>query len=80
MGRTRGRTSSAPETFCPCLASKEVVRLRHELLSRNLPIKHRAYELIVAATAQAHDLTVVTSNTRDYQDIPGLKRPNPRQQ
>ena len=59
---------------------REVVRLRHELLSRNLPIKHRAYDLIVAATALAYDLTVVTSNTRDYQDIPDLKRLNPRQQ
>lgn len=53
-------------------------RLRSDLLSRRLPIKHRAYDLIAAATALAYDLTLVTSNTRDYLDIPGLSLFNPR--
>lgn len=48
-------------------------RLRHELLSAKAPIAHRAYDMIVAATALTHGLTLVTSNIRDYQDIPGLK-------
>jgi tRNA(fMet)-specific endonuclease VapC len=48
-------------------------RLRHELLSVKAPIAHRAYDMIVAATALTHDLTLVTSNIRDYQDIPVLK-------
>lgn len=54
-------------------------RLRTDLLSRRLPIKHRAYDLIVAATALEYGLTVVSSNERDYQDIPGLQLLNPRQ-
>lgn len=53
-------------------------RLRAELAARRLPIRHRAYDLIVAATALDYGLTVVTSNTRDYQDIPGLQLFNPR--
>lgn len=59
---------------------QQVVQLRSHLRAHNLPIKHRAYDLIVAATALAYDLTLVTSNTRDYQDVPNLKRLNPRGQ
>jgi tRNA(fMet)-specific endonuclease VapC len=54
------------------------IQVRRQLLDQRLPIKHRAYDLIVAATALAYDLMLVTSNTRDYRDIPNLKRLNPR--
>jgi len=57
---------------------RTTARLRAGLRSRNLAIKHRAYDLIVAATALEYSLTVVTSNTRDYQDIAGLSTLNPR--
>ena len=53
-------------------------RLREDLLSRGRPIRTRAYDLIVAATALEHDLVLVTANTRDYADIPGLTLLNPR--
>lgn len=36
-------------------------------------VQHRAYALIVAATALVHGMTLVTSNTRDYSDIPSLR-------
>ena len=52
---------------------RQTARLRADLLARRAPISHRAYDLIVAATALTYDLTLVTSNLRDYQDIPGLK-------
>jgi tRNA(fMet)-specific endonuclease VapC len=57
---------------------QRTARLRARLRSRNAPIKHRAYDLIVAATALEYDLTLVSSNVRDYQDIPGLTLLNPR--
>lgn len=53
-------------------------QLRRDLLDRKLPIKHRAYDLITAATALVHGLTLVTSNVRDFQDIPSLVLLNPR--
>jgi predicted nucleic acid-binding protein len=53
-------------------------RLRAELIAGKRPIRHRAYDLIVAATAREYGLTVVTSHTRDYADIPGLQLVNPR--
>jgi tRNA(fMet)-specific endonuclease VapC len=56
----------------------QAARLRAELLATRAPIKHRAYDLLTAATALAYDLTLVTSNHRDFADIPGLNRLNPR--
>lgn len=53
-------------------------RLRRQLLDSKAPIKHRAYDLIPAATALTYGLTLVTSNDRDFADIPGLPRLNPR--
>jgi predicted nucleic acid-binding protein len=53
-------------------------RLRSVILSRKGSIRHRAYDLITAATALEYGLTVVTSNTRDYQDIAGLTTYDPR--
>src|SRR5579883_261043 len=52
--------------------------LRRALRQSKAPIQHRAYDLIGAATALAYGLILVSSNTRDYQDIPGLQHLNPR--
>lgn len=57
---------------------RATAHLRVELLNRKLPIKQRAYDLIVAATALEYDLIVVSSNTREYRDIPGLHQFDPR--
>ena len=53
-------------------------RLRATLLVAKAPVRHRAYDLITAATALVYDLTLVTSNTKDFGDIPGLTLLNPR--
>jgi tRNA(fMet)-specific endonuclease VapC len=53
-------------------------RLRAPLLATKAPIRHRAYDLLTAATALTYDLTLVTDNDRDFADVPGLKRLNPR--
>ena len=47
-------------------------RLRADLLNRNLAIRTRAYDILAAAFALEHGLTIVTSNTRDYRGIAGL--------
>jgi tRNA(fMet)-specific endonuclease VapC len=57
---------------------RATAHLRANLLDRQLPIKQRAYDLIVAATALEYSLIVVSSNTRDYQDIAGLQQFDPR--
>jgi len=36
-------------------------------------VNNRALDLLIAATAIEHDLTLVTRNLQDYGDIPGLE-------
>jgi predicted nucleic acid-binding protein len=46
--------------------------LRSHLKAQGKRVRPRALDLITAATAREHGLTVVTRNTGDYQGIPGL--------
>ena len=52
-------------------------RLRGELRRLRRPIEQRALDILIAATALEYDLVLVTSDA-DFDDIPGLKRLNPR--
>lgn len=47
------------------------VEARCALEAAGRPIGER--DLIIAATALAHDLTVVTNNTREFRRVPGLR-------
>lgn len=47
--------------------------IRIELRRQRRQVNHRALDILIAATAIEHDLTLVTRNTRDYDDIPGLR-------
>ncbi|MDP9365617.1 MAG: type II toxin-antitoxin system VapC family toxin [Chloroflexota bacterium] len=47
--------------------------IRLQLRQRSRPVNHRALDLMVAATAIEHNLTLVTRNVCDYQDIDHLQ-------
>lgn len=47
--------------------------LQETLRAQTRRVNSRALDLIIAATALEHDLTLVTRNHEDYKDIPGLK-------
>ncbi|MDP9358114.1 MAG: type II toxin-antitoxin system VapC family toxin [Chloroflexota bacterium] len=47
-------------------------RVREELRFQGRRINSRARDMMVAATDLEANLTLVTRNTRDYHDIPGL--------
>ena len=47
-------------------------QLRHQLSSDGRRVRSRVLDLMIAATALEHDLTLVTRNIADYQDMPGL--------
>ena len=51
---------------------ERAAHLRVDLLNRNLSVRTRAYDILAAAFALEHGLTIVTSNTRDYRGITGL--------
>lgn len=53
--------------------AERAAAIRLDLRNRNRPVAGRVLDLIVAATAIEHGLTLVTRNLRDYQDIAGLQ-------
>ncbi len=52
--------------------AKRCAALREQLKHEQKRVKSRALDLINAAIALEHDLILVTRNTEDYKDIPGL--------
>jgi predicted nucleic acid-binding protein len=52
--------------------ARRCARMRLELKRQGKRVRPRALDLITAATAIEHGMTLVTRNTADYQDIPGL--------
>lgn len=53
--------------------ARRCASLRETLRAQKRRVNSRALDLIIAATALEHDLTLVTRNHEDYKDIPGLK-------
>ncbi len=53
--------------------AKRCATLREQLKTEQKRVKSRALDLMNAAIALEHDLTLVTRNVEDYQDIPGLE-------
>jgi len=53
--------------------ARECAFLRSGLRQKGRRIKPRALDLLIAATAIAHMLTLVTRNVEDYQDLTGLQ-------
>lgn len=54
--------------------AKRNAQVRLDLRQRKRPITNRALDLLIAATALTHDLTLVTRNLQDYDDIHALAR------
>ena len=53
--------------------AKRCAILREQLKHDQKRVKSRALDLMNAAIALEHDLTLVTRNMEDYHDIPGLQ-------
>lgn len=52
--------------------AERCARLRQQLRREGRRIRQRALDLLIAATALEHGLSLVTNNPADYSDIPGL--------
>ncbi len=53
--------------------AERCANIRETLQQQGRRTRNRHLDLITAATAIEYDLTLVTHNTADYRDIPGLK-------
>jgi tRNA(fMet)-specific endonuclease VapC len=52
--------------------ARRAAQLRHDLRQQSIRTRERAIDLQIAATALHHGLELVTYNTQDFDDIPGL--------
>ena len=59
-------------SLSPAVAQR-CARLRETLRKQGKWVNARSLDLIIAATALEYNLTLVTRNTEDYADVPGLK-------
>lgn len=53
--------------------ARRCAEVRADLQRRGRSIRPRALDLLIAATAMEHGLTLVTRNVSDYGDVPGLR-------
>lgn len=53
--------------------ARRCATIREDLRARDGRVRSRALDLLIAASAIEHGLTLVTRNTKDYRDIPGLQ-------
>lgn len=53
--------------------AERCAQIRAHLALRRRRVRPRSLDLLIAATAIEHDLTLVTRNVDDYQDVPGLR-------
>lgn len=53
--------------------ARRCAQLRNHLKQQGKRVNARALDLLIAGTALEYDLTLVTRNTNDYNDIPDLK-------
>jgi len=53
--------------------ARRCASLRETLRRQGKRVNNRALDLLIAATAIEHDLTLVIRNLQDYGDIPGLE-------
>lgn len=72
--RMRGLLQQIPTLTLPPGAADHYAAARHELERSGQPIGSN--DLWIAAHALAHDLTVVTGNTREFTRVPGLRVEN----
>lgn len=53
--------------------ARRCAHLREQLRREGKRVRQRALDLLIAATALEHDLTLVTRNRQDFSDLPDLK-------
>lgn len=63
---------AAPMFGISPLIAERAASIRIDLRRQKRQVNHRALDILIAATAIEHSLSLVTRNIRDYADIPDL--------
>ncbi len=64
---------TAPLLPLTLAVARRCAGLRETLRTQGKQIQRRAFDLVIAATALEHGLTLVTRNPNDFKDIPDLQ-------
>src|SRR5919199_5139866 len=59
-------------SISPAVA-RRCAHIRETLRKQGKEFRRRAFDLLIAATALEHNLTLVTRNREDYEDVPNLR-------
>jgi tRNA(fMet)-specific endonuclease VapC len=59
-------------SISPAVA-RRCAHIRETLRRQRKEFRRRAFDLLIAATALEHDLTLVTRNREDYADVPAIR-------
>ena len=73
QARFRSLIDTLPVLPFSIAVAERCAYLRGSLRAQGRRVNQRALDLLIAATALEHDLTLVTRNATDYRDIPGLQ-------
>ena len=73
QNKLRAFLDSLPVVSLSPAVAQRCARLRETLRKQGKRVNARSLDLIIAATALEYNLTLVTRNTEDYADVPGLK-------
>lgn len=65
--------STIPVIVMTAEIARRCATLREQLREAGKRTNSRNYDVVIAATAVENKLTLVTRNTRDFRDIPGLE-------
>jgi tRNA(fMet)-specific endonuclease VapC len=78
QAKFRSLAKSIPTLPLSLAVAERCARLRETLRTQQKRVNSRALDLIIAATALEYDLTLVTENIKDFEDIPDLHLTQPR--
>jgi predicted nucleic acid-binding protein len=59
-------------SISPAVA-RRCAHVREALRKQRKEFRRRAFDLLIAATALEHNLTLLTRNTEDYEDVPNIR-------
>ena len=59
-------------SISPAIA-RRCAHIREALRKQGKEFRRRAFDLLIAATALEHNLTLVTRNREDYEDVPNIR-------
>ncbi len=69
----RAFQDQVPVVLFSAACARRCAQLRYDMACQGLRTRSRAIDLMTAAIAIEHGLTLVTRNIRDYSDVPGIR-------